>query len=456
MLSTAALKTNLRRDLTEQDIMGIAKSEGVRLIQLQFTDLHGMPKQMTVHVDLLSKVLNNEIMLDGSSIAGFRSIETSDMFFFADKSTFQVLPWLCGGAKAARIICDIHNADGTPFEGCPRNNLKRVLQKAKKAGFQYNVGPELEFFIFKKDSTGKPSLETHDTAGYYELAPDDLGEEVRVKVVETLENMGFNIEASHHEVAYGQHEIDFQYGDALYTADNVIIFKSVVRKIASEYGLHATFMPKPVFGINGSGMHCNQSLGSATTGQNLFLDDKGDYQLSKTCLHYIGGTLKHIRGIAAITNPTINSYKRLVPGYEAPVYIAWSPSNRSALIRIPAKRGNSTRMELRSPDPSCNPYLAFSAMLVAGLDGVEKQINPPEPTQINIYHLDEMQRTEMNIPSLPGSLWEALEEFKKSAIAKEALGEHIHAEFIKAKTREWDAYRMMVSEWEIEEYLSRI
>ncbi len=443
-----------RKEYSAQDIMKIAEGEDVRLIQLRFVDIHGAPKQMTVHVDMLDKALNNEIMLDGSSIQGFRSIETSDMFFFPDRASFQVLPWTVADKKIASLCCDIYNPDQTPFEGCPRNNLKRVLAKAAKTGYIYNVGPELEFFLFQKDHDGLPTLETHDQAGYYDLSPDDLGEEVRCKIVETLENLGFEVEASHHEVANGQHEIDFKYADALTTADNVITFRTVTRKIASEYGLHATFMPKPIFGINGSGMHCNQSL-STLQGANCFVDDKGDYQLSQAALQFIAGLLHHARSFTAVTNPLVNSYKRLVPGYEAPVYIAWSPSNRSALIRVPAKRGNSTRVELRSPDPSSNPYLSFAMMLTAGLDGIERKMQVPAPTQLNIYKLDEALREEHSIESLPGSLWEAMGEFQKSTIAKEALGEHIYQEFIKAKTKEWNDYRTSVSPWELDQYMSK-
>ncbi|MDX1918253.1 MAG: type I glutamate--ammonia ligase [Candidatus Caenarcaniphilales bacterium] len=444
-----------RKLLTESEILEIAHSENVRLVQLQFVDVHGAPKQMTVHVDMLQAALNNEIMLDGSSIAGFRSIETSDMYFYTDKSTFQVLPWTHSGRKVARMMCDIYNPDGTPFDGCPRNNLKRILKKAEEKGFIYNVGPELEFFLFRTDDEGNVTLATHDKAGYYDQAPDDLGEDVRATITDTLETLGFEIEASHHEVAHGQHEIDFKYGDALITADNVINFKLVTRKIASEYGLHATFMPKPVFGINGSGMHCNQSL-SLPDGQNAFLDNNAEYQLSEKCLYYIGGLLKHIRGIALITNPLVNSYKRLVPGYEAPVYIAWSPSNRSALIRVPAKRGRATRIELRSPDPSCNPYLAFASMLTAGLDGIDQKISAPAPTQVNIYHLDAEQRSNHGITSLPGSLGEAIEEFRASKIAQEALGPHIFEQVLKAKQKEWDDYRTYVSAWETDRYLYNI
>lgn len=453
---TTASKYTTRKELSNAEIIEICRSQEIRLIQLQFVDLHGQPKQMTVHVDMIDKVLENEIMLDGSSIAGFRSIETSDMYFYPDRATFQILPWTQGGKKVGRLICDIYNPDGTPFEGCPRNNLKRVLKIAAEKGYTFNVGPELEFFLFKKNDKGEVTLDTHDAAGYYDLAPDDLAEDVRSRIVEVLESLNFNIEASHHEVAAGQHEIDFQYGDALATADNVINFKIVTRKIASEYGLHATFMPKPIFGINGSGMHCNQSLGDINTGNNLFLDEKAEWQLSKKCLNYIGGLLKFIPEIAVVTNPLVNSYKRLVPGYEAPVYIAWSPSNRSALIRIPAKRGKSTRVELRSPDPSCNPYLAFACLLTAGIKGIEQNVQAPAPTQVNIYHLDEAERAEHLIDSLPGSLYEALQNFKKSDIAKEALGEHIYNEFIKTKTREWDEYRTYVSAWETDKYLHRV
>jgi glutamine synthetase len=448
-----ATKLNSRKTLTDSEIIEISRTQGVHFIQLQFVDIHGKPKQMTVHVNMLERALNNEVMLDGSSIAGFRSIETSDMFFYPDKNTFQILPWDHAGKKVARFVCDIYNPDGTPFEGCPRNNLKRVLKKAAELGYTYNVGPELEFFLFQRDKNGDPTLTTHDTAGYYDLAPDDLAEEVRLKINEVLEDLGFQIEASHHEVAAGQHEIDFEYADALSTADNVITFKTVTRKIASDYGLHATFMPKPIFGINGSGMHCNQSLGD-TNGTNLFLDESAEYQLSQNCLYYIGGILKYIPEFAAVTNPLVNSYKRLVPGYEAPVYIAWSPSNRSALIRVPAKRGRGTRIELRSPDPSCNPYLAFAVMLTAGLAGIQNKIQPPAPTQLNIYHMDEAQRAEHLIPSLPGSIYEAIQGMKDSQIVREALGDHIFSEFLKAKTHEWDEYRTYVSSWEVERYLS--
>jgi glutamine synthetase len=436
------------------DILSEAKEKQVKLVRLQFVDIHGIPKNMSIHVSQLEKVLNNEIMLDGSSIAGFRTIETSDMYFYTDHNTFKVMPWKEDGRTVAQIICDIYNPDGTPFEGCPRNNLKRVIEEAKKLGFTYNVGPELEFFLFKKNPDGTVSRETHDAGGYYDLGPDDMGELVRGEIVDTLEQLGFEMEADHHEVSSGQHEIDFKYSDALSTADNVITVKHVTRRIAARHGLHASFMPKPVFGINGSGMHCNQSLGNAA-GDNVFFSEKGDYQLSQEALWYIGGLLKNVRGITAITNPLVNSYKRLVPGYEAPVYVAWSAANRSALLRVPAKRGKATRVELRSPDPAANPYLAFAAMLLAGLDGIKNKIEPPAPATMNIYHLSESERKTHDIPALPGSLYEAIEELKSSAVAKEALGEHIFTEFIKTKVREWDEYRIDVSQWEIDRYIAR-
>jgi glutamine synthetase len=436
------------------EIVKEAKAKDVQLVRLQFVDLHGHPKNMSIHVAQLEKALNNEIMLDGSSISGFRSIETSDMYFYPDLSTFKVMPWTEGNRKVARIICDIYNPDGTPFEGCPRNNLKRVLKMVEAQGYTYNVGPELEFFLFKKLADGTISQETHDVAGYYDLGPDDMAEVVRGEIVDTLERLGFEMEADHHEVSPGQHEIDFKYSEALSTADNVMTAKIITRVIAAQHGLHATFMPKPVFGINGSGMHVNQSLGDRD-GNNVFASEGGDFQLSQEALWYIGGILKHVRGFTVVSNPLVNSYKRLVPGYEAPVYVAWSPANRSALLRVPAKRGKSTRIELRSPDPAANPYLAFAIMVVAGLDGIKNKIDPPSPADVNIYKLSASERKTMGIDALPGSLYEALEAFKASTVAKEALGDHIYGEFIATKEREWDEFRMSVSPWELDRYLSR-
>ena len=440
--------------LTKDEIKSIIKQENVRFIRLQFVDINGTVKNMAVPSEQIDKVLNNECMLDGSSIKGFRSIETSDMYFYPDLSTFSLLPWRHNkeeNSNVARIICDIYNPDGTPFEGCPRCNLKRVIKEASDMGYVLNVGPEAEFFLFNKDEFGNPTLETHDDSGYYDVAPNDKGENVRARMVETLKKMGFEIEASHHEVAAGQHEIDFKYADALTTADNVVTFKYAVRAVASMNDLYATFMPKPVFGINGSGMHCNISL--FKDGKNAFFDENAPYQLSSSAMNVIGSVLENVRSFSAITNPLVNSYKRLVPGYEAPVYLAWSLANRSALLRVPAKRGNGTRVELRSPDPSCNPYLAFAVILTAALEGIKNNAQPPKQTEENIYHMTSEERKAKGILSLPGTLAEALYELKKNPLIKKALGEHIFNEFVTAKDKEWDEYRTQVTSWEIENYL---
>ena len=436
----------------KERITQLCEENNVALIRLQFCDINGTIKNLSLPISQLQKVLNNEIMLDGSSIKGFRSIETSDMYFFPDLNTFTILPW-CerNGENVARIICDIHNADGTPFEGCPRCNLKRMLQRAEKLGYKMNVGPEAEFFIFERDNEGHPTTNPHDKGGYYDAAPTDMAEDIRRDIVETLQEMNFEIEASHHEVADGQHEIDFKYSDALSSADNIITFKYVVKSIANEYGVHATFMPKPIFGINGSGMHCNLSL--FKDGKNIFYAQDRDFQLSKEALYSIGGVLKHVKSFTAITNPIVNSYKRLVPGYEAPVYLAWSLANRSALIRVPAKRGIATRIELRSPDPSCNPYLALAAILGAILDGIENKIEPPLQVEENIYEMTPKELKRAHIDSLPGSLISAVELLEKDEVVKNALGEHILNEFVTAKHIEWDKYRTYVTQWELDSYL---
>lgn len=449
--------THVRLDgkkYTEEEIKKIIKEQNVRFIKLQFVDINGQVKNMSIPSEHIDKALNNEIMLDGSSIKGFRSIETSDMFFHPDINSFQILPWRGeSGVNSARLICDIYNADGTPFEGCPRCNLKRVMQEAEKLGFSMNIGPEAEFFLFSKDKDGNVTTNTQDSAGYYDVGPEDLGEDVRSDIVLTLQEMGFDIEASHHEVADGQHEIDFRYADILTAADNVTTFRIAVKAIAAKHNLHATFMPKPIYGINGSGMHCNVSL--FKDGKNAFYDEKAEYQLSETAKYAIGGMLKHVKSITAITNPVVNSYKRLVPGYEAPVYLAWSLANRSALLRVPAKRGVSTRVELRSPDPACNPYLAFAAILETCLDGIRNKIDPPAPVESNIYKLTSKERKKQRIDSLPSSLAEALDYLDKSLVAKAALGEHISKEFMTAKKKEWDSFRTYVSQWELDKYLER-
>lgn len=442
------------RSFTREEVKELIKEYNIKFIKLQFVDINGQVKNISLPSEQIDKALDNEIMLDGSSIKGFRSIETSDMFFHPDINSFQILPWReRNGVNAARLICDIYNADGTPFEGCPRCNLKRVMEAAEKMGFSMNIGPEAEFFLFAKDKDENITTKTQDHAGYYDVGPEDLGEDVRGDIVLTLKEMGFDIEASHHEVADGQHEIDFRYADILTAADNVTTFKIAVKAIAAKHNLHATFMPKPIFGINGSGMHCNVSL--FKDGKNAFYDENAEYQLSDTAKYSVGGILKHVKSITAITNPLVNSYKRLVPGYEAPVYLAWSLANRSALVRVPAKRGISTRVELRSPDPSCNPYLAFAAILEACLDGIRNQIDPPAPVESNIYKLTSKERKKQRIDSLPGSLDDALEQMDKSLVAKAALGDHIFKEFMTAKKKEWDSFRTYVSQWELDKYLER-
>lgn len=438
---------------SKEDVRSMAKEFGVKFVRLQFTDIFGVLKNVSITVEQLDKALNGELMFDGSSIEGFVRIEESDMYLRPDPSTFVVFPWKPRDGAVARLICDIYNTDGTPFIGDPRYVLRRAVAEAEDMGYTMNVGPEAEFFLFQVDQEGRPTTITHDRAGYFDLTPVDLGENARRDMVLTLEQMGFEIEASHHEVAPGQHEIDFKYSDALDIADKVVTFKFVVRTIAQRHGLHATFMPKPIFGIAGSGMHLNQSLMQGS--QNVFYDEDAPMQLSKTAHYYTGGLMKHVRAITAITNANVNSYKRLVSGYEAPVYLAWSSRNRSPLIRVPAKRGQSTRIELRSPDPSCNPYLALAVCLRAGLDGIKNKIEPPAPCDRNIYEMTQEERRELNIGNLPGSLMDALGELYKDEVIKDALGPHVTKRFIEAKSIEWDRYRTQVHPWEIEEYLSK-
>ncbi len=440
--------------LTADDVRHLVKELGVKFIRLQFTDIFGVLKNVAITVDQVEKALNNELMFDGSSIEGFVRIEESDMYLRPDPSTFVVFPWRAKEQGAvARMMCDVYNPDGTPFAGCPRCNLQRVIGEAAAMGYTMNVGPEAEFFLFHTDSEGKPTTITHDQAGYFDMTPVDLGENARRDMVITLDEMGFEVEASHHEVAPGQHEIDFKYSDALNIADKIVTFKFVVRTIAQRHGLHATFMPKPIYGIPGSGMHLNQSL--VKDGQNAFYDPNGEDQLSDVARYYVGGLMKHARALAAVTNPTVNSYKRLVSGFEAPVYIAWSARNRSPLIRIPAKRGASTRIELRSPDPSCNPYMALAACLAAGMDGIKNKIAPPPPCDRNIYEMTPRERAELGIGNLPGSLQEALDELERDEVIKNALGPHTYERFMEAKRIEWDDYRLQVHDWELKQYLTK-
>lgn len=437
--------------LTKEDVLREASEKGVQSIRLQFTDIFGVLKNVAITIEQLEKALDGELMFDGSSIEGFARIEESDMYLHPDPNTFVVFPWRSADGGVARLICDVYNADNTPFEGCPRCTLKKVIAEAQSMGYLCNVGPELEFFLFQTDAEGRATTVTQDKAGYFDISPVDRGEEARRDMVLALESMGFEIEASHHEVAPGQHEIDFKYSDALDIADKIATFRLVVRTIAQRHGLHATFMPKPIFGIAGSGMHTNQSL--FKDGRNAFFDPKGNMQLSGEAFNYIAGLLHHARSFAAITNPTINSYKRLVPGYEAPCYIAWSGRNRSPLIRIPAKRGPSTRIELRSPDPSSNPYLAIAVQLKAGLDGIKNRMIPPASVDLNIYELSVEQRRNHGIASLPESLLDALHELAKDPVIQEALGPHIYSRFIEAKMKEWERFSVTVHPWEIDEYL---
>lgn len=439
---------------TKEQIFQMVEKENVKFIRLQFTDILGTIKNVEIPVSQLEKALDNKMMFDGSSIEGFVRIEESDMYLYPDLDTFVIFPWTAEKGKVARFICDIHHPDGSPFEGDPRNNLKRVLEEMKALGFtDFNLGPEPEFFLFKLDEKGAPTLELNDNGGYFDLAPTDLGENCRRDIVLELEEMGFEIEASHHEVAPGQHEIDFKYADAIRSCDDIQTFKLVVKTIARKHGLHATFMPKPLFGVNGSGMHCNLSL--FKDGQNAFYDPNGELEMSETARQFIAGILKHAHSFTAVTNPTVNSYKRLVPGYEAPCYVAWSASNRSPLIRIPASRGLSTRVEVRSVDPSANPYLALSVLLAAGLDGIKNKLTPPEAIDQNIYDMSKKERVENNIVDLPATLAEAIESFQENEVMTAALGEHLCEHFVEAKTIEWDLFRTQVHPWEREQYLSQ-
>ncbi|UCZ51634.1 type I glutamate--ammonia ligase [Bacillus shivajii] len=439
---------------SKENIMKMAEEENVRFIRLQFTDLLGIIKNVEIPVGQLPKALDNLMMFDGSSIEGFVRIEESDMYLYPDLDTWVIFPWTPEKGKVARLICDVYNPDGTPFEGDPRGVLKRVLKEAEELGFtEFNIGPEPEFFLFKNDERGEPTLELNDKGGYFDLAPTDLGENCRRDIVLELEDMGFEIEASHHEVAPGQHEIDFKYADAITTCDNIQTFKLVVKTIARKHGLHATFMPKPLFGVNGSGMHANMSLFRSKK-ENAFFDADTPTQLSETAMQFLAGTLKHADAYTAITNPTVNSYKRLVPGYEAPCYIAWSMRNRSPLVRIPSSRGISTRIEVRSPDPAANPYLAMAALLAAGLDGIRNEMTPPSETDGNIYAMDEEEREAEGIHALPATLKGAIDALKKNEVITKSLGEHALEHFIEAKEIEWDMFRTQVHPWEREQYMT--
>lgn len=438
--------------MKKDEILKICQEEDVRFLRLQFTDIFGVNKNVEVPTSQFEKALEGQVAFDGSSVDGFSRIEESDMILEPDLNTFCILPFENVHGKVARLICDVKNPDGTPFAGCPRQILKRVCDKAAAMGYTMYAGPEAEFFLFLKDEKGNPTLQTHDSAGYFDMAPADLGEEARQEMVNVLINMGFEVEAAHHEVAHGQHEIDFRYTDAVNTADNITTFKLIVRNVAKRYNLHATFMPKPVFGINGSGMHTNMSLFKGD--ENAFYDPKAEFELSDEARYFIGGILKHVKSFLAVTNPLVNSFKRLVPGYEAPVNIAWSERNRSPLVRIPSKRGKSTRVEVRVPDPSCNPYLGLAVMLAAGLDGIENKISPPPQVNKNIFAMSQREKKRLRIEALPSNLLKAVETMEKSELMRKTLGDHVFFHFINAKKDEWNNYISQVHKWELNRYLS--
>jgi len=441
---------------TIQDVRSALKELKVSFLRLQFTDMLGHTKNVELPTSQFEKALDGEMMFDGSSVQGFTRIEESDMLLKPDPETFLILPPAIEGSvrgTVARLICDVALPDNTPFPGDPRYVLKQQIAKLQAMGYDdMYVGPEPEFFLFQRGPDGSATTETNDKAGYFDLAPVDRGEDARRDMVNALVEMGFEIEAAHHEVAPGQHEIDFKYGPAVATADAIVTFRTVVKRIAMNHGLHATFMPKPVGGINGSGMHTHMSIFKG--GKNAFYDPKGKLELSKTMEYWIAGLLEHASGMVAVTNPTVNSYKRLTPGYEAPTNIAWSTSNRSAMIRVPARRGNSTRAELRMPDPSCNPYLALAAIAGAGMDGLKRRLEPPPAIMRNIYHMSVRDRRRHKIKELPATLREAMGLLRRDKVIVDALGEHVFKHFIEAKTLEYDDYRIAVHGWELDRYLA--
>ena len=438
---------------TPASILALADEFQVDFLRLQFTDILGINKNVEVPRSQFAKALAGDIMFDGSSIEGFARIEESDMLLAPDLQTFRILPLEGEGGRVGRVICDIHTPDNEPFAGCPRLALKRQIAGAAELGYTMMAGCEVEFFLFERDASGNPSTATHDSGSYFDLTPVDKGEELRRLMVHDLELMGFEVEAAHHEVAPGQHEVDFRYADALTTADNIATFKFVVRNLANRHGFVASFMPKPIQGQAGSGMHTHQSLFLGKV--NAFYDPATEHQLSPIALSYVEGLLQHARGFCAITNPLINSYKRLVPGYEAPVNVAWSMRNRSPLVRIPERREEGTRCEVRMPDPSANPYLSLTVQLAAGLDGVAQKLACREPVNRNIFRMSYRDRRKYQIDDLPRDLHEALDRFEKDDVIKAALGEHLTERFLEAKREEVDLYNREVTEWEIRSYLGR-
>jgi glutamine synthetase len=440
----------------EMDILQRIKEDNVKFICLQFTDVTGQVKSVDVPIERLTRALERGVWFDGSSVEGFVRIQESDMRLMPDPSTYAVLPWSQPERRRARMFCDIYLPEGKPFPGDPRGILKRVLSRIEDRKWSFNVGPEPEFFLVRKNGPENIHPVPHDVGSYFDFSASDEAQRVRGELMLALSKMGLEIEMGHHEVALGQHEIDFQYTDALRAADNVVTLKYTVKALAAQNDLVATFMPKPIFGMNGSGMHTHQSIFDSED-NNLFFDPDDANNLSEIAYSFIAGQITHARSIAAIVAPTVNSYKRIVPGYEAPVYVCWAQNNRSAMIRIPNEvgtDGKSTRAELRFPDPSCNPYLAFAVMLAAGLDGIERGLQSPKPVNnLNIYEMSDKQLNELGINQLPGSLAEALDEMEKGALVMETLGEETFNAFVRAKRAEWDAYRTQVMDWEIETYL---
>lgn len=438
------------------DLIARARDDGIDFVDLQFTDIVGTIKSVTIPVGRLEEALERGVWFDGSSIQGFARIQESDMFLMPDPSTYRVLPWTSAERRRARLICDIKRPDGERFMGDPRAVLRRAVEYAESLGYCFNCGPELEFFLFKNNTDNPFSTIPHDVGGYFDFSPKDEAQSIRSDIVLALQQMGMTVEASHHEVATGQHEIDFEYTDALTAADNAVTFKYTVKAIAASWNVYATFMPKPIFGVNGSGMHTHQSLAFLESGENAFVDTSDDYGLSKLARHFIAGQLAHARGMAAVLAPLVNSYRRLVPGFEAPVYVSWARQNRSALIRVPAIRAGrtaATRIELRCPDPAANPYLAYAVMLAAGLDGIERELPLPEPIEENLYHFTEDDLRRRNVATLPATLGEAMAELERDEVVREALGEHVVEKLLEAQKQEWDSFRRHVSTWELERYL---
>jgi len=440
--------------MDKKEILARVKEDNIKFISFQFSDVTGKVKSVDAPVSQLEGALDDGIWFDGSSVQGFARIQESDMHLRIDMDTYAVLPWTPDDMKRARFFCDIMTPDDEPFAGDPRGLLKKLMAELKEEGMVFNCGPEPEFFLFKKNGGLGPV--PHDVGGYFDFSAEDEAVQVRTELMYALNSMGLEIEVGHHEVALGQHEIDFRFADALRTADNVMTFKYTIKAIAAQHDLIASFMPKPIFGINGSGMHTHMSLFDED-GNNLFFDNDDEFKLSETAYSFIAGQLKHARALAALVAPTVNSYKRLVPGYEAPVYVGWAQRNRSALIRIPRHnkgQDKATRAELRCPDPSSNPYLAFTAMLIAGRDGLKNKLAPPKPlNNINIYQLSEDERKAKGIKALPSSLIEALQELDKDTVLKEAFGEEIYSAFRRAKMAEWEDFRIRVTDWEVETYM---